>query len=85
MKIRTNEEARLFESVIDSCKDAVYLVTYEGEQYDLKTPYGRHIGIALMMDVKEAYMEPEIFTNSTHDEALIVKYIYQTMNYTWAA
>lgn len=73
MMIRSNDEIRMFEGTIDRCKKSVWLITPEGEQFDLKTPAGRYQGIARMLSVKE-YEEPELFTSCFEDEMVIFEY-----------
>ena len=73
MKIRTNDEMRMFEETINRCKRTVWLITPEGEQFDLKTPTGRYQGIARMLSAKE-YEEPELFTSCFEDEMVIFEY-----------
>jgi len=50
MMIRSNDEIRMFEGTIDRCKKSVWLITPEGEHFDLKTPAGRYQGIARMLN-----------------------------------
>ena len=67
MKIRNNDELKLFEETIDRCSDSVLLVTPQGEQYDLKDPAQRYLGIAEILRGDESG-EPELFTTSCGDE-----------------
>ena len=73
MKIRNNEELKLFEETLDRCSDSVLLVTQQGEQYDLADPAQRHLGIAELLS-KTGYEEPELFTSSANDEMEFFKY-----------
>ena len=41
MKIRNNEELKLFEETLDRCTASVLVVTQQGEQYDLTDPAQR--------------------------------------------
>ena len=43
MKIRNNDELKLFEETLDRCEASVLVVTAQGEQYDLKDPAQRYI------------------------------------------
>ncbi len=74
MTIRNNEEKKMFENAIDRCRRTVWLITPEGEQFDLKTPAGRNQGIAKMLNVKE-YEEPELFTSCFEDEMAIFEFL----------
>ena len=76
MTIRSNEEMKLFEHTIDQCRKTVWLMTPEGEQYDLKTPMGRYQGIARMLSSKSV-MEPELFTTCFEDEMTIFAFLRQ--------
>ena len=69
MTIRTNEQMRLFENAIDRCHNTVWIITPEGEEYDLKTPMGRVQGLASMMTHRED-AEPELFCSSYADEMI---------------
>ena len=73
MTIRTNDEIKMFEETINRCRKAVWLVTPDGEQFDLKTPAGRYQGIARLVNAKE-YEEPELFTSCFEDEMVIFDY-----------
>ena len=73
MKIRNNEELKLFEETLDRCDDPVLVVTQQGEQYDLADPAQRILGIAEMLS-KEGYEEPELFTSSPKDEMKFFDY-----------
>ena len=67
MKIRNNDELKLFEETLDRCHGSVLVVTPDGKQYDLKEPAGRILGIAEMLR-KNGWDEPELFTTSGDDE-----------------
>ena len=73
MKIRNNDELKLFEETLDRCSDPVMVVTQQGEQYDLADPAQRILGIAEMLS-KEGYEEPELFTSSPKDEMKFFDY-----------
>ena len=73
MTIRNNEEKKMFENAIDRCRRTVWLITPEGEQFDLKTPAGRNQGIAKMLNAK-GYEEPELFTSCFEDEMIIFEF-----------
>ncbi len=60
-------------AAVDCCKKSVWLITPEGEQFDVKTPAGRYQGIARMLNVKE-YEEPELFASCFEDEMVIYEY-----------
>ena len=74
MTIRNNEEKKMFENAIDRCRKTVWLITPDGEQFDLKTPAGRNQGIAKMLNAKE-YEEPELFTSCFEDEMAIFEFL----------
>ena len=67
MKIRNNDELKLFEETLDRCRSSVLVVTHDGKQYDLKESDGRFLGIAEMLRENE-WNEPELFTTSCEDE-----------------
>ena len=67
MMIRNNEELKLFEETLDRCDASVLVVTAQGEQYDLKDPAQRYLGIAEMLS-KDGLEEPELFASSCRDE-----------------
>ncbi len=73
MTIRNNEEMRRFEKAIDRCHNTVWVITPEGEEYDLKTPMGRHLGMARLLNPQED-AEPELFASSYEDEAILFDY-----------
>ena len=76
MTIRNKEEMQLFENAIDRCQKTVWLITPEGDQYDLKTPAGRDQGLRKMLNVKD-YEEPELFTSCLADEMIMFEFLSQ--------
>ena len=67
MKIRNNDELKLFEETLDRCSASVLVVTPQGEQYDLADPAQRVLGIAEMLRAG-GWNEPEVFTSCGEDE-----------------
>ena len=49
MKICNKDELRLFEDTIEQCKSSVLVLTPEGDQFDLKNPMERYLGIASLI------------------------------------
>ena len=74
MKIRNNDELKLFEETLDRCDASVLVLTAQGDQYDLKDPMQRYLGIAEMIGEKENG-EPEVFTASREDEMKLFGYL----------
>ena len=74
MKIRNNEELKLFEQALDRCEASVLLVTQQGEQYDLADPAQRYLGIAELLS-KTGCEEPELFASSAKDEMEFFRYL----------
>ncbi len=74
MKIRNNEELKLFEETLDRCSASVLVVTSQGDQYDLADPAQRILGIAEMLS-KDGYEEPELFASSYADEMKLFDYL----------
>lgn len=75
MKIRNNDELKRFEETLSRCDASVLVLTAQGEQYDLKDPMQRYLGIAKMIGEKEDD-EPEVFTSSREDEMELFGYLY---------
>ena len=73
MKIRNNDELKLFEETLDRCDASVLVVTAQGDQYDLKDPAQRYLGIAEMIR-EEGINEPELFASSYKDEMKFFEY-----------
>ncbi len=74
MKIRNNEELKLFEETLDRCDASVLVVTAQGDQYDLKDPAQRYLGISEMLR-GEGINEPELFASSYKDEMKLFEYL----------
>ena len=74
MKIRNHDELKMFEETIDRCDSSVLVVTARGEQYDLKDPAQRYLGIAEMLR-GNGITEPELFASSCEDEMKLFRYI----------
>ena len=75
MRIRNNDELKLFEKMLDCCDASVLVVTPQGDQYDLADPVQRVLGIAEMLCACEEYEEPELFASSSADEMIIFDYL----------
>ena len=74
MKIRNNDELKLFEETLDRCDASVLVVTAQGEQYDLKDPAQRYLGISELLR-GEGITEPELFASSCKDEMQFFGYL----------
>ena len=73
MLIRNNDELKMFEQALDRCGNSVLMVTHHGDQYDLKDPAERYMGIAEMLQ-KDGYEEPELFATSSADEVVLLDF-----------
>ena len=74
MKIRSNDELKRFEETLDRCSASVLVVTAQGEQYDLKDPTQRYLGIAEILRAEETG-EPELFASSCRDEMQLYSFL----------
>lgn len=77
MKIRNNDELKLFEETLDRCEASVMVVTAQGNQYDMKDPSQRCLGLAAMIR-GEGINEPELFASSYADEMKLFEYLNAT-------
>ena len=74
MKIRNNDELKLFEETLDRCSASVMVVTRQGDQYDMSDPAQRILGIAEMLR-DNGSEEPELFASSCTDEMKFFDYL----------
>ena len=74
MKIRNNDELKLFEETLDRCEASVLVVTAQGDQYDMKDPAQRILGIAELLR-GDGFSEPELFASSRRDEMKLFEYL----------
>ncbi len=74
MKIRNNDELKLFEETLDRCDASVLVMTAQGDQYDLKDPAQRYLGIAALLR-GEGWNEPELFASTYSDEMKLFGYL----------
>ena len=74
MKIRNNDELKLFEETLDRCSASVLVVTPQGDQYDLMDPMQRCLGIAEMIR-EDGIEEPELFASSPEDEMQLFSFL----------
>ena len=74
MKICNKEELRLFEDTLDQCKDSVLVLTPEGNQYDLKNPMEKYLGIASLIGNED----PELYASNYADEMKLFRYLEKT-------
>lgn len=73
MLIRNDKELKKFEETLDRCNSSVLVVTPRGDQYDLKDPAERYMGIAEMLR-GDGCDEPELFASSHSDEDVLLGY-----------
>lgn len=74
MTIRNNDELKMFEKTLEGCRASVLVVTPQGDQYDLKDPSQRYLGIAEMLR-GSADGEPELFASAREDEMKLFRYL----------
>ena len=74
MKICNKDELRLFEDTLEQCENSVMVLTPEGDQYDLKNPMERYLGIASLIGNED----PELYATSYADEAKLFRYLEKT-------
>ena len=74
MKICNKDELRLFEDTIEQCKSSVLVLTPEGDQFDLKNPMERYLGIASLIGNED----PELYASSYEDEMRLFRYFEKT-------
>lgn len=71
MKIRNDHELQIFEETLDRCRASVLVLTPRGEQYDLKDPSERYLGLAEMLRGGEGN-EPELYASAREDRVLFL-------------
>ena len=74
MKICNKDELRLFEDTIEQCKSSVLVLTPKGDQFDLKNPMERYLGIASLIGNED----PELYASSYEDEMRLFRYFEKT-------
>ncbi|MDD3334143.1 MAG: hypothetical protein PHI98_01375 [Eubacteriales bacterium] len=83
MKIRSNEELLMFERTINACRAPVWLVTTDGQRYNLKNPMERYLGIGKLIR-GHAIDDLEIYTSNREDEMCFFGYITDCTNHLYA-
>ena len=73
MRINNNETLHAFEKAIDSCSREVYLVSPNGENYNLKNPMEKYEGIAKLLKDREERLE--LFTSESADEKVLIDFL----------
>ena len=71
MKICNKDELRLFEDTLEQCRSSVLVLTPEGNQYDLKNPMEKYLGIASLIGNED----PELFASNREDEMKLFTYL----------
>ena len=74
MKICNKDELRLFEDTLEQCEHSVLVLTPEGDQYDLKNPMEKYLGIASLIGDEDS----EIFASDYKDEMRLFGYLQKT-------
>ena len=74
MKICNKDELRLCEDTLEQCEHSVLVLTPEGDQYDLKNPMEKYLGIASLIGDED----PEIFASDYKDEMRLFGYLQKT-------
>ena len=78
MKIRTNNEVKEFEEMLDRCPDTVWAITPSGVEYNLKNTQERDQAISLMLK-DNSPEEPELYAGSYENELVVYPYILTHM------
>ena len=71
MKSCNHDELKLFEDTLEQCNHSVLVLTPEGEQYDLKDPMEKYLGIASLIGNED----PEVFASDSADEMKLFNYL----------
>ena len=75
MKLNKVTELYAFLAAIDQAKGEVYLVSTQGDQYNLKSELSKYIAIgALLNDHSD---DLELFCQLPEDEPLFLKFFYE--------
>ena len=75
MRIKDNKTLQAFEKAVDECREAVFLVTPGGQQFNLKNPMEKYEGIGRLLEDEDEQME--LFTNDGKDEAILFGFFRQ--------
>ena len=75
MRINNNDTLHAFEQAINKCEDAVYLVSPDGKQFNLKNPMERYEGIGRLLEDKWEQME--LFASERKDESVLFDFFRQ--------
>ena len=75
MKIKDTDTLQAFEKAIDKCEEAVFLLTPDGQQFNLKNPMEKYEGIGRLLEDEDEQME--LFTNDGQDEAVLFDFFRQ--------
>lgn len=66
MKLKNEIEINDFLNAVNRAKHSVYLVSVEGDRYNLKSTLSRYVAIAEL--IKDYGMELELFCDDKNDE-----------------
>ncbi len=72
MLIRTEQDIIPFENAVKKCRRPVWLVSPDGEYYNLKNIQEFYLGIAKLL--KDKHGEMEIFTSCFEDEKIMMDF-----------
>lgn len=75
MRLTNVTDVQKFISVIDQCKDNVYLQSLEGDKFNLKSSLSQYIAIGRL--IEESGDSLEIFADDKEDEQLLIGFLQE--------
>ena len=75
LRITSKEQLQEFLSIVDKCERAVYLVSDEGDRFNLKSTLMEYVGIGRLLEDHEEKLE--LFCDSKNDETLFLKFFHE--------
>lgn len=79
MKLRTDTDINAFLEAVKHCKDAVYLVSPQGDRYNLKSTLTT-IYIAMGQLLQEQGDNLELFAQNKEDESVLMNFLNENPN-----
>ena len=75
MKIRTKQDMEAFQQAVEQCDHSVWLMSANGEQYNMKKEAEWRQGIARLL--RDDQDELEIYASTYHDESIMMLFYSQ--------
>lgn len=75
MKFTNAKQIQDFLEAVNQCNSEVYLISPEGDRFNLKSSLSQYVAIGALLGERGDYLE--LFCNDRVDESYLMKFLYE--------